>query len=74
MSDSLQHAALKIAISLAGGQSALAEICKCDRRNINEALRNKRGLPARHVNVVSEKLKLPRHVLRPDLYPMEREQ
>jgi DNA-binding transcriptional regulator YdaS (Cro superfamily) len=68
-----KHDALKVAVSLAGGQTALAEICNCKKQSINEALRHKRGLPAQYVNVVSEKLKIPRHVLRPDLYPMDKE-
>jgi DNA-binding transcriptional regulator YdaS (Cro superfamily) len=67
------HDALQMAVTLAGGQQALADICGVDRRNINEALRHKRGLPARHVQVVSKTLDIPRHLLRRDLYPVEDE-
>lgn len=65
--------ALRLAVHLAGGQSSLAAICKCSRSNINRQLRLKAGLPARYVNIVEEKLKIPRHILRGDLYPLERE-
>lgn len=67
------HEALQMAVALAGGQQALADICGVDRRNINEALRHERGLPARHVCAVSKALTIPRHLLRRDLYPVEDE-
>lgn len=63
--------ALRAAIELAGGQAALAEICGCKRQNIHQALQNGRGLPAAYVERVSEKLDIPKHILRPDLFPKD---
>jgi hypothetical protein len=65
------HAALKFAVELAGGQSALADFCGCKRQIIHQALVNERGLPAQYVERVSARLGIPKNLLRPDIYPRE---
>lgn len=66
------HTALKLAVETAGGQAQLAEICGCSKQNINDAMNNKRGLPARYSVKVEEVLGISRHVTRPDIFgPME---
>lgn len=62
-------AALRLAVEKAGSLAKLAAICQCSKQNIHLALQTGRGLPAKHVTVVAEALKIPAHILRPDLYP-----
>lgn len=73
MSKEANHAALLMAVKLAGNGAKLAKICGCSRANISRQVRLKAGLPSRYVNRVEETLRIPRHVLRSDLYPLARE-
>ncbi|WP_443026933.1 YdaS family helix-turn-helix protein [Sphingomonas sp. LB2R24] len=65
------HLALLAAISLAGSQGRLAEICGCTPPNIWQLVRRGSALPGRFVLAVEKGTGLSRHVLRPDLYPIE---
>ncbi len=67
------HDGLLLAVKMAGSQTKLAQICGCTRAAINMAIKRGRGLSPNYVNVVESRLKIPRHVLRSDLYPLERE-
>jgi DNA-binding transcriptional regulator YdaS (Cro superfamily) len=61
--------AFDLAVTRAGGQSALARICGCTPGNINQLLQAKRDLPAEYVLAVEAATDVSRHDLRPDLYP-----
>jgi len=61
--------AFDLAVTRAGGQSALARICGCTPGNINQLLQKERELPAEYVLLVEAATGVPRHDLRPDLYP-----
>jgi DNA-binding transcriptional regulator YdaS (Cro superfamily) len=61
--------AFDLAVTRAGSQSALAKICDCTPGNINQLLQAKRMLPAEYVLAVEAATNVPRHDLRPDLYP-----
>lgn len=61
--------AFDLAVTRAGGQSALARICGCTPANINQLLQAKRELPAEYVLAVEAATHVARHDLRPDLYP-----
>ena len=63
--------ALERAITLAGGQTALAAICGCTQGAIWQML-NKAEPPqlsVQYVLKVEAALEIPRHELRPDFYP-----
>jgi DNA-binding transcriptional regulator YdaS (Cro superfamily) len=62
------HLALKLAVELAGGVVALAEICGCSKQNISRAVNSGAGLPARYCVNVEQALGLSRHVTRPDIF------
>ncbi|RST30140.1 hypothetical protein HMF7854_04350 [Sphingomonas ginkgonis] len=61
--------AFDLAVTRAGGQSALARICGCTPGNINQLLQAKRDLPAEYVLKVEAATGVLRHDLRPDIYP-----
>lgn len=64
-------AAFERAIEAAGSQSELARIVGCTPANVHQHLRARRLLPARFVLSVEAALGIPRHELRPDIYPLE---
>jgi DNA-binding transcriptional regulator YdaS (Cro superfamily) len=61
--------AFDLAITRVGSQSALAKICGCTPGNINQLVQKKSDLPAEYVLAVEAATGVPRHALRPDLYP-----
>lgn len=61
--------AFDLAVTRAGGQSAVARICDCSPANINQLLQKKSQLPAEHVLKVESATGVSRHDLRPDIYP-----
>jgi len=63
--------AFKRAVSLAKGQIRLAEICGCTQSNISQLLRRRSRLPGQFVLRTEAATGVPRHELRPDLYPPE---
>jgi DNA-binding transcriptional regulator YdaS (Cro superfamily) len=69
MQDDLKKAA-KQAIKQAGGGAALALKLRLKRQAIYQWQR----VPPQHVQKVEEITGIPRHRLRPDLYPADREQ
>ncbi|MFC3581104.1 transcriptional regulator [Sphingomonas hylomeconis] len=65
------YAAFKQAVALAPGQIAFANICRCTQGNISQLLRAGSLLPERFVIKVEAATGVPRHELRPDIYPIE---
>jgi DNA-binding transcriptional regulator YdaS (Cro superfamily) len=62
------RAVTKKAIKKAGG-AVIARALKIERQAVYQWSR----VPAEHVSVVEQITGIPRHELRPDLYPVERE-
>jgi DNA-binding transcriptional regulator YdaS (Cro superfamily) len=62
--------ALQQAVSLAGGQSATARICKVSQTAVWKWLQSGKRLPAEHVLPMSEATGVLPHLLRPDIYPL----
>jgi len=62
--------ALQQAVSLAGGQSATARICKVSQTAVWKWLQSGKRLPAEHVLPMSEATGVLPHELRPDIYPL----
>jgi DNA-binding transcriptional regulator YdaS (Cro superfamily) len=54
-----------------GGQSALARLCGRAQPTIWKWLHGEQGLPAEHVLTVEAATGIPRHLLRPDIYPAD---
>jgi DNA-binding transcriptional regulator YdaS (Cro superfamily) len=63
--------ALLEACRLAGGQSALGRVCDRTQPSVWGWIHKKRRLPADRVLIVEARLGVPRHLLRPDIYPPE---
>ena len=64
-------AALKAALTAAGSQSALARICGCTQGAVWQMLnRPAPRLSVDYVLKVEAALAIPRHMLRPDIYPL----
>jgi DNA-binding transcriptional regulator YdaS (Cro superfamily) len=59
------------AVQTAGGQTQFAEICGCTQGNISQLLKARRRLPSRFVLAVEAATGVRRHLLRPDLYPID---
>ncbi|API58888.1 hypothetical protein BSL82_05825 [Tardibacter chloracetimidivorans] len=66
-----EHAAFLEALEAAGSQTALATMCGCTQGNIWQLLQKGSALPAKYVLKVEAGTGVPRHRLRPDLYPPE---
>jgi DNA-binding transcriptional regulator YdaS (Cro superfamily) len=64
------RAVTKKAVKQAGGGAKLATALNLKRQAVYQWQR----IPADHVNTVERITGIPRHELRPDLYPREREQ
>lgn len=62
--------ALQKAVSLAGGQSAAARICKVSQTAVWKWLQSGKRLPAEHVLPMSKATGVLPHQLRPDIYPL----
>lgn len=62
---------LKDAVALAGSQSAFARICGVSQAAVWKWLQNGKRLPAEHVLTVEAATGVSRHLLRPDIYPVE---
>jgi DNA-binding transcriptional regulator YdaS (Cro superfamily) len=64
-------AAFQGAVAKAEGQTAFANICRCTQGNISQLLRNRSLLPERLVLRAEAGTGIPRHHLRPDIYPID---
>ena len=67
--DQLQ--ALREATKRAGGQAKLARICNRTQPAVWGWLNKSKRLPAEHVLPVEAETGVPRHELRPDIYPRD---
>ena len=63
--------AFQAAVAKAPGQTAFANMCRCTQGNISQLLRNGSLLPERFVLKAEAGTGIPRHHLRPDIYPSE---
>lgn len=59
------------AVAMAGGQTKFATICGCTQGNIWQLLKKQSPLPVQYVLKVEAALAIPRHFLRPDVYPAD---
>lgn len=72
MDDSLSElAALEAAIETLGSQSALARLLGVSQPSVSDWVRRAGRLPPEHVLSVEAATGVSRHVLRPDIYPLE---
>ena len=62
--------ALTAAVQRAGSQSALARICGVSQTAVWKWLQSGKRLPAEYVLKVEAATLVPRHFLRPDIYPV----
>lgn len=62
-------AALQLAVSRVGSQSALARLCHTSQSTVWGWLNISRQIPAEHVLLVEAQTGVSRHYLRPDIYP-----
>lgn len=60
-----------VAVRAAGGQTALARLLGIAQSTVATWLRRKNELPPQYVLPVEKALGIPRHELRPDIYPVE---
>lgn len=63
--------ALELAVSRAGSQSALARICGVGQPAVWKWLQSSKRLPAEHIIAVEAATGVSRHLLRPDIHPLE---
>lgn len=63
--------ALAKAVELVGGQSAMARLLEIRQPSVWAWLEKGKELPAEHVLKVEANTGISRHLLRPDLYPLE---
>ncbi|WP_333839176.1 transcriptional regulator [Novosphingobium sp.] len=63
--------ALEAAIAAAGSQSELARRCGVSTTAVWKWAQSSKRLPAEHVLTVEAATGIPRHVLRPDIYPAD---
>lgn len=63
--------ALAGAVKAVGGQSAFARLCGKAQPTVWKWLQNGKRLPAEHVLIVEAATGVSRHLLRPDIYPVE---
>jgi DNA-binding transcriptional regulator YdaS (Cro superfamily) len=61
--------ALQLAVERAGSQLAMAKACGVSQTAVWKWLQSAKPLPAEHVLRVEEETGVPRHHLRPDIYP-----
>lgn len=63
--------ALEQALQIAGSQSELARICGVQQPTVWKWLQSSKRIPAEHVLRVEAATRIPRHYLRPDIYPAD---
>lgn len=63
--------ALEKALQIAGSQSELARICGVQQPTVWKWLQSSKRIPAEHVLRVEAATRVPRHHLRPDIYPAD---
>ncbi|MDZ7895338.1 MAG: Cro/CI family transcriptional regulator [Sphingobium sp.] len=63
--------ALRKAVDLLGGQSAMARLVGVTQQAVWKWIAHGKELPAEHVLKVEANTGISRHLLRPDLYPLE---
>lgn len=63
--------ALSRAVALAGSQAAFGRLVGVSQVSVFRWLRHEKPLPPKYVLTVERELGISRHVLRPDLYPLE---
>jgi DNA-binding transcriptional regulator YdaS (Cro superfamily) len=63
--------ALHAAVEAAGSQSELARICNVTQPAVWRWLQTAKRLPAEYVLTVEAATGIPRHLLRPDIYPAD---
>lgn len=63
--------ALKQAVEIAGGLSALSRICGVSATAVWKWVQSSKRLPAEQVLKVEQATGVSRHLLRPDIYPIE---
>ena len=63
--------ALEHATMVAGSQSALARICHVSQTAVWKWIQSSKRLPAEYVLLVENATGVSRHLLRPDIYPLE---
>ena len=63
--------ALQAAVHATGGQSALARVCGRSQPAVWKWVQSAQRLPAEHVLTVEAATGIPRHLLRPDIYPAD---
>lgn len=63
--------ALQTAVLIAGSQSALARLLSVGQPTVWKWLQSSKRLPAEHVLPVEAATGVSRHLLRPDIYPLE---
>lgn len=64
--------ALEKAVEIVGGQSAMARLCGVTQPTVWYWLNCAKCLPAGHVLHVEASTGVSRHLLRPDIYPIEK--
>lgn len=64
-------AALKAAVAVVGGQSAMARLLGLAQTSVWAWIHREKSLPAEHVLTVEAETGISRHDLRPDLYPRD---
>lgn len=67
----LPDEALKRAVEVLGGQTAMARLLGLAQTSVWAWIRKGKPLPAEHVLTVEEATGISRHDLRPDIYPRE---
>jgi DNA-binding transcriptional regulator YdaS (Cro superfamily) len=65
------YQALVSATEVAGSQSAMARICEVTQTAVWKWLQSSKRLPAEYVLRVEAATGVPRHLLRPDIYPLD---
>lgn len=66
----MSYHALRKAVDLAGSQVAFAKAAGTSQQLVSYWLKNEKPLPAEFVLNVEATLGVPRHELRPDIYPI----
>lgn len=65
------YEALQSALEIAGTQTALAKICGVSQQAVWKWVQSSKRLPAEYVLRVEAATGVSRHLLRPDIYPVE---
>ncbi|WP_132910251.1 YdaS family helix-turn-helix protein [Sphingomonas sp. BK235] len=71
MDDATPQEALREAVERAGGQSATARLVGVSQTAVWKWITEAKVLPAEHVLAVERATGVSRHLLRPDIYPLE---